>query len=146
MNCKHLKIRSKKYKKYFYCSMLKQEISFNDCINCGYKEYKEYKPIKKRTYSLAKAEKGRFSILTTNLDKCIICPKKSVNKHEIYHGRGKRLLSIKYGCVIPLCYQHHTEIHHSSVLSTNWKVKGQEAFEKAYPNLSFRDIFGKNYK
>ena len=149
MNCKHLKIRSKKYKKYYYCSMLKQEINYNDCINCGYKEYKEYKPIKKRSYSLAKAEKERFSIVVANLDNCVICGKKRANLHEVFYGTGKRQLSIKYGCVIPLCYQHHIDIHDKGkgkILSTIWKVKTQEMFEKAYPNLSFRDIFGKNYK
>ena len=76
MNCKHKKIRTKKYKKYMYCSILKQEITYNDCLNCGYKEYKERKPIKKRSYLLSKAEKERFSILTTNLNKCSICGKK----------------------------------------------------------------------
>lgn len=146
MKCKHLKIRSKKYKKYYYCSILKQEISFNDCINCGYKEYKEYKPIKKRTYSLAKAEKERFSIITNNLDKCVICGKKRANLHEVYYGTGKRQLSIKYGCVIPLCYQCHIKIHRDSVLSIIWKVKCQEMFKKAYPNLDFLEIFGKSYK
>ncbi len=149
MNCKNRKIRSKKYKKYMYCSVLKKEISYNDCINCSYKEYKKYKPIKKRTYSLAKAEKERFSILTTNLDKCIICGKKRDNLHEIFYGTGKRQLSIKYGCVIPLCYQHHLEIHdihNNGVLSIIWKVKCQEMFDKVYPNLDFLEIFGKNYK
>lgn len=149
MNCKNRKIRTKKYKKYMYCSVLKKEISYNDCSNCGYKEYKKYKPIKKRTYSLAKAEKERFSILTTNLDKCIICGKKRDNLHEIFYGTGKRQLSIKYGCVIPLCYQHHLEIHdihNNGVLSIIWKVKCQEMFEKVYPNLDFLEIFGKNYK
>lgn len=146
MKCKHLKIRSKKYKKYYYCSILKQEISFDDCINCGYKEYKEYKPIKKRTYSLAKAEKERFSIITNNLDKCVVCGKKRDNLHEVFYGTGKRQLSIKYGCVIPLCYQCHIKIHKDSVLSIIWKVKCQEMFEKAYPNLDFMEIFGKSYK
>ena len=145
MKCKHLKIRSKKYKKYYYCSMLKQEISFNDCINCGYKEYKEYKPIKKRTYSLAKAEKERFSIITNNLDKCVICGKKRANLHEVYYGTGKRQLSIKYGCVIPLCYIHHIMVHNNHAIDLTWKIKTQEAFESVY-NDDFIKIFGKNYK
>ena len=126
--------------------MLKQEINFNDCINCGYKEFKEYKSIKKRTYSLSKAEKGRFSIVTTDLNKCSICGKKRDNLHEVYFGRGKRQLSIKYGCVIPLCYSCHVKIHNNNSLCTIWKIKTQELFEKAYPNLDFREIFGRSYK
>lgn len=126
--------------------MLKQEISYGDCSNCGYKEAKEYKPIKKRSNSLAKAEKERFSILTTNLNKCLICGKKRDNLHEVFYGTGKRQLSIKYGCVIPLCYSCHVRIHQDSVLSILWKVKCQEMFEKVYPDLNFLEIFGINYK
>ena len=40
MNCKNLKIKSKKGKRYIYCNLLKKEITFNNCNNCGYKEYK----------------------------------------------------------------------------------------------------------
>jgi hypothetical protein len=60
-----------------YCSVLKKEISYNECIHCENREYKMIKPIKKRSYSLSKTEKERFSILTTNLNKCLICGKKS---------------------------------------------------------------------
>jgi hypothetical protein len=145
MNCKHKKIRTKKYKKYMYCSILKQEITYNDCLNCGYKEYKERKPIKKRSYSLSKAEKERFSILTTNLNKCSICGKKRDNLHEIYEGKNRQV-SMKYGCVIPLCYKCHIKIQDDRVLSLLWKVKCQEMFEKVYPNLDFISIFGRSYK
>ena len=145
MKCKNRKIRSKKYKKYMYCSVLKKEISYNECIHCENREYKMIKPIKKRTYSLAKAEKDRFSIIVHNLDKCAICGKNKDNLHEIYEGRNRQV-SIKYGCVIPICYKCHVKIHNDHVLSLLWKVKCQEMFEKAYPNLDFLEIFGKSYK
>lgn len=146
MNCKNLKRRQLQYIPYLYCSKLKKEINFNDCTNCPYKEYKERKPIKKRSYSLAKKEKERFSIITKNLDKCVLCGKKRDNLHEIYYGTGKRQLSIQYGCVIPLCYTCHVKIHNDSVLSILWKVKCQNTFEQKYPDLDFLEIFGKSYK
>lgn len=146
MKCKNLKIRSKKYQKYMYCTKLKKEITYSECKGCSFKEYKSVKPIKNRSYSLSKKEKERYSIITHNLDKCVICGKKRDNLHEIFFGAGKRQLSIKYGCVIPLCYQCHIRIHKDSVLSIIWKVKCQEMFEKVYPNLDFLEIFGKNYK
>ena len=31
VNCKYLKIRSKKYKYFYYCSILKKETQSNDC-------------------------------------------------------------------------------------------------------------------
>ena len=152
MNCKNLKKRQRKYKTFIYCNKLKKEITFNDCRNCKHKEYKEYKPIKKHTYKLSKSEKQRFSIFTSNLDKCIICGKFPVNKHEIFFGNGKRQLSIEYGLVIPLCTEeHHNQIkqkgiHFDSKLRKDWQIIGQEAFEETYPDLDLLEIFGKNYK
>ena len=146
MKCKNLKIRSKKYQKYMYCTKLKKKITYNDCKGCSFKEYKDVKPIKKRSYSLSKKEKERYSIIVKDLDKCVMCGKKRDNLHEVYYGTGKRQLSIKYGCVIPLCYECHIKIHKDSVLSIIWKVKCQEMFEKVYPNLNFLEIFGKSYK
>ena len=40
MQCKNLKIRSKKGNKYIYCNLLKKEITFNSCNDCEHKEYK----------------------------------------------------------------------------------------------------------
>ena len=152
MNCKNLKRRKKNYKYFGYCLKYKKEVSIF-CKECGKKiEYKEHKPIKKRTYKQSKREKERFSIFTADLDKCIICEKFPVNKHEIFYGNGKRQLSIKYGLVIPLCTEeHHNQIkqkgiHFDSKLKEEWQIKGQKKFEEVYPNLNFLEIFGKNYK
>ena len=37
MKCKDLRIRSKKYEKYYYCSHEKKKINFEDCRTCQYK-------------------------------------------------------------------------------------------------------------
>lgn len=102
-------------------------------------------PIKKRSYSLVRAEKERFSIIALDLDNCVICGKKKGNLHEVYFGKNRQL-SMKYGCVIPLCYACHIMIHNNHNLDLIWKIKMQYAFEKEYPDLDFLEIFGKNYK
>ena len=56
MNCKYYKTRTKKYKKYGYCTKYKKEVSLF-CKDCEKIEYKEYKSIKKRNTKKAKAEK-----------------------------------------------------------------------------------------
>ena len=50
MNCIHLRIRTKDYKKYIYCNHQKnkKEIKFKDCKTCKYKEFKEVKEIKRK--------------------------------------------------------------------------------------------------
>ena len=149
----NLKCRKQGFNK-IICRKTNKEISFSDCNSCSYKEYKasQNKTIKKRSYSLAKKEKQRYSIIVKDLDKCVICGKKPVNKHEIFFGTGKRQLSIKYGLVIPLCTSRHHDqtncrgIHFEPDLCHYWQKIGQTKFEEHYPDLDFLKIFGKNYK
>lgn len=143
MNCKYYRIRTKKYIKYGYCIKYKKEVSLF-CKECNHIEYKDITKIKTRTYKLAKAEKNRFSIFTNDLDHCILCGKKKDNLHEVFFGRN-RLLSIKYGIVIPLCIECHREIHKNKELQDVWHKKGQVLFDETYPELNFVKIFGINY-
>lgn len=143
MNCKYYRTRAKKYKKYGYCIKYKKEVSLF-CKKCNTIEYKEIKTIKKRTNKQAKAEKNRKSIFTNDLNHCIICGKKRDNLHEVFFGRNRQL-SIKYGLIIPLCLECHREIHRNIELQDVWHKKGQATFEKTYPELSFVEIFRKNY-
>lgn len=145
MNCKNLKKKQRKYKIFIYCNKLKKEINFGDCRNCKYKEYKQYKPMKQRTTKQAKLENNRFSLFTSDLEHCIICGKSKDHFHEVFFG-ANRLNSIKYGIVIPVCFEHHSMIHKNKQLQNIWHIKGQEAFEKRYPDLDFLEIFGRNYK
>lgn len=100
--------------------------------------------INQKTKKLAKLEKNRFSIFTDDLEHCIFCGKRKDNLHEVIFGKN-RLNSIKYGLVIPVCYEHHLECHKNSQLQEKWKIKAQEVFEKKYTDVEFIKIFGKNY-
>lgn len=143
MNCKYYRTRTKKYKKYGYCTKYKKEVSLF-CKECNTIEYKEIKTIKKRTNKQAQAEKNRKSIFTNDLYHCIICGKKRDNLHEVFFGRNRQL-SIKYGLVIPLCIECHQEIHKNKILQDIWHKKGQDIFETYYPDLDFLKIFRQNY-
>ena len=52
---------------------------------------------------------------------------------------------MKYGCVLPLCYKHHIQIHNDSKLDLYYKILMQAKFIEVYPKLSFIDIFHINY-
>ena len=43
MGCINLKVKTKKGKKFLYCSALKKEITFDNCKDCADKEYKKIK-------------------------------------------------------------------------------------------------------
>ena len=137
-NCIYFKVRSKNYKKYFYCSKIKKKISFDICKSCKEKEYKSYKPIKKKTSKLAKLENNRRSIFTTNFKKCIECGKTNciIDKHEIFSGRN-RINSIKYDMVIPLCRKCHNDYE----TIRKWEIKGKSKFIKMYGKDKFIKVF-----
>lgn len=45
--CENCKLRTKKGTKYFYCSLLRREITLDECQECENKSYKAQKPLKK---------------------------------------------------------------------------------------------------
>jgi hypothetical protein len=144
-NCIHLRIRSKKYNKYSYCIKNKKEITFEDCQNCKYKEYKKVKPLvaktplKQRSSKQNKLERNRYSIFTDNFDKCIECPNVKnlkVDKHEIFRGRN-RLNSIKWGLVIPLC----RGCHNDPEIERKWRLKGYNKFVELHGKEKFIEVF-----
>ena len=93
-----------------------------------------------------KLERKRFSILTNDLTRCYVCGRPKHHLHEIYFGKNRNN-SMKYGCVVPLCYEHHegnTGVHHNIDLDNLLKKKCQKAFEKTY-SIPFISIFYKNY-
>ena len=89
-------------------------------------------------------ENKRYSIITNDLTKCIICGRQKQNLHEVYFGNNRKN-SMIYGCVIPLCINCHNQIHSNHQLDLYWKQKGQEAFILTYPDKDFLSIFYKNY-
>lgn len=145
MNCINLKNRTKKGQRYIYCTHKKQPITFSDCRNCPYKEYKQYKAIKKRTYKQAKAEKERYSIIYQDLTKCCVCGSNiGIELNEVYEG-SYRQRSIKYGMITPMCHSHHKLFHNDSKINLYYKAMFQEKFMKTHTRKEFIDIFGQDY-
>lgn len=85
------------------------------------------------------------SIIVTDTKRCAVCGSKDITPHHVISGWANRKWSEKFHLVIPLCMEHHEEIHVNRDMELYWKRKAQQAFEKNYPDLSFREIFGKNY-
>ena len=157
-NCIYLK---QKLNRTLECKKQKKIINIRECSNCEYKEYKnekctefsknsanhtlKNKELRKKSTNLAKLERKRYSVFTDDLDHCIICGNKKDHLHEIFFG-SNRQKSMQYGFVIPLCTEHHAEMHINKDWQEYWHVKGQEYWEK---NISSRKefirVFGKSY-
>ena len=145
MNCRYFKQKSKKGKLYFYCTLNKKIITYDNCRTCSNKEYKQYKTIKKRTSKLSKAEKERFSIIYSDLSKCCNCGSKiGIEKNEVFSG-AYRQTSIKYGMVAPMCHNCHTLFHNDIMFNLFYKVMFEKEFLKTHSKDEFIKLFGQDY-
>lgn len=94
----------------------------------------------------------RYSIITDNLNECIICGRTNINLHEVFGGRNRQN-SKDYGLVIPLCQElHHNQykclgIHFDEKLRDYWHKKGQQMAMEHYnwSKEDFRKVFYINY-
>lgn len=118
--------------------------SFNPCPKNITKKEKTPIRIKQKSNKLAKKEKNRFSIITTDLEKCYLCKAKKEDLHEIYEGKNRQL-SMKYGLVIPICRKCHISVTNNKTLQEKLHKVGQKVFKKQYKTENFVQIFGKNY-
>ena len=124
---------------------MKEEISLSYCQKCDSKEYKIYKPLKKKTYKQTKKEKNRFSIIYHDLTKCCNCGSKiGIEKNEDFEG-SYRQTSIRYGMVCPFCKTCHNQFHNDSTINLHYKVLFEKEFLKTHSKEEFIRIFGQDY-
>lgn len=100
--------------------------------------------MKKKRSKVRNMEIKRYSILTDNMEQCYMCGRRKNHLHEIYFGNKHRLLSMKYGCVVPLCSACHNLVHNNIDFDRNLKIQCQKKFQEIY-NEKFIDIFKRNY-
>lgn len=96
------------------------------------------------------------SIMQEKDGTCYICKmlehdysQKLTQEHHVFFGTANRKMSEKYGLKVYLCLNHHTSgknaVHQNREISDRLKEKAQITFQKKFPELNFREIFGKNY-
>lgn len=161
MNCKFLK---QKLNQKLECKLTNKIITFKDCKECKEKEYKSNIMISNnsipnirksndfpnnrkmvtKSKKLAKMERNRTSILTDDMEHCYICGSKKEHVHEVCFGKN-RLNSIKYGLLIPVCFNCHMKIHNDINLQEEHHKIAQKKFNEVYPDLDFVEIFKRNY-
>lgn len=87
------------------------------------------------------------SIMTDNTSICFCpdCGRTATDCHHCFEGNNKEL-SEKFKLMIPLCREHHMELHVNQEMNIYFKKLGQIAFEKEIGTREqFRTIFGRNY-
>jgi len=75
---------------------------------------------------------------------------KITEEHHAVFGTANRKLAEHYGLKVYLCPEHHKTgkeaVHKNYKIARRLQQDAQKVFEAKYPNLSFREIFGINYK
>jgi hypothetical protein len=89
------------------------------------------------------------SIMQENDDICYLCGGYGASEWHHIYGASNRKWSEKYGLKVRLHHNCHNEppngVHHNKNAMDNLHKEGQKAFNKAHPELSFIEIFGRNY-
>lgn len=80
---------------------------------------------------------------------CYICGSRQwLEVHHVFGGANRKK-SDKYGLVVCLCKWCHNEppkgVHHNREAMDWLKSIGQQRFNEVYPELNFRELFGKSY-
>lgn len=144
MKCKAFSVRSKKYTKFLYCKFKKKEITFDDCKKCSDFKLRNGYKLKNKSNKLAKAEKKRFSILTSNFKKCYKCDNDKKHIHEIYKG-ANRITSIRNGFCVPLCEKCHARTENDIEFLRELQIECQMEFEKTHMREEFMNLTGRNF-
>ncbi len=103
------------------------------------------------------AKKSRSIMQDRETGECYLCRLLHNNcsvklvreEHHVMGGTANRKLSEKYGLKVyldPVHHRHGTEaVHRNAEVAKLLHREAQKAFERTYPELSFREVFGKNY-
>ena len=158
MNCKNLRIRSKNYKKYFYCVVNKCVVDATCCYCCKEKEYKattqiKRTQIKKKTHKVSKmakacdiSQKTKEIVWERDGHMCIFCgnpvPVSCANSHYIPRSQGG--LGIEQNIVTACSKCHHEQ---DNGLNTEYyDLKAQRYLQAHYGDLSKVNLIYTKYK
>ena len=95
--CLHLKLRTKKGKRYFYCSRKRAVIEITDCYSCINKEYKKVARMANRT-RIKPVSKKRITVSSKTYNEvyercngvCVICGTTQCLEYHHIHYRSER--------------------------------------------------------
>lgn len=121
-NCINLRIRSKKYLKFYYCAAMKKEIDINNCSGCWDKQYKQTKKIKNKVSRRAKAvditPAVKKIVLTRDNGVCVVCKERAGIPNMHYISRAKGGLGIEQNVACG-CMECHDAYDNGSKLVEN---------------------------
>lgn len=149
-NCINLK---QKMNKTLFCEKHRKEITFKDCSNCPFKEYKKYKPLQAKAEYKYRPKKGKcgryYNDVSIMPSSTLYFNKKTkgCEKHHIFGGVANRPKSEEYGLFVWLTPDQHKYFHDHPLEMMRLKKIAQATFANHY-NKSLKEficIFGKSW-
>lgn len=124
--CKYITIRTKNYKKYFYCRLNKKIINYTtECIKCAKNEPRKNKSINKVSKKKITVTQDTYNkVMQRDNYKCRLCGT-SLNlqlHHIIYRSEDKSKINDVNNCIM-LCVKHHALVHSNKKY---WKQRLKE--------------------
>lgn len=136
-----------------YCNKKKEQITFKDCSNCPFKEYKQYRQLQAKTEYKYKPKKGKCNRYYNDIS--IMPPStlyfnkktKGCQKHHVFGNVANRPKSEQYGLFIWLTEEQHRYLHNHPLEMIKIKKIAQATFMKCYNKTidEFIEIFGKSW-
>ena len=87
---------------------------------------------------------GSKSIITDNMDYCIVCGKPKQEIHHCIFG-SRRKLADEDGLTIPLCSFCHKVMHNKGFMWKYYQKIAQKAFESLWGHDAWMERYKKNY-
>lgn len=93
-------------------------------------------------------------MITNYENYCLICGTSSTDEHHLVFGNSKRRLADKDGLTIPLCREHHEQMHNDKAMQVMSHIAGQLFYERnkcaegmnvEEARESFRERYGVSY-
>jgi hypothetical protein len=94
-----------------------------------------------------KKHKLQYNHIPSVNDICRYTGQAYAETHEVFFGRGKRQLSIKYGLQVKVASDIHQDIHRYPMTGLDLELKKefQGIFESKYGHEKFMELFGRDY-
>ena len=71
-------------------------------------------------------------MITNYSDYCLICGKPRTDIHHLIFGNAKRRLADTDGLTMPLCREHHEQMHNEKGMQAMSHIAGQLLYERNY--------------
>ena len=115
MYCKNLRIRQKKYIKFYYCFLFRQQITLDRCKKCLKMQPRVNKGINKKSNKrITVTEETYNKVFERDEGKCRLANNTCSGRLELHHIRyrseAKDLINEPTNCIM-LCNQHHRLVH-----------------------------------